>query len=178
MKRSIGIIIFSLVFFACEPTELPAPTNNGSDTFGMLVNGEKWIAYQPGMFTPGTNSADIMYFKNSSALVIYARTKKPKQSFYATVNITKVGSYPFNKILYSEQDSTYVKLITSFCEDENCNDRYTLIDSINSRINITKFDTLNRIVSGTFYMRLLNSNGNNVEIKDGRFDSKFDIYYE
>ena len=42
---------------------------------------------------------------------------------------------------------------------------------------ITKLDTINKIISGTFAFDAVNSTGKKVEIRDGRFDVKF-INYE
>lgn len=49
-----------------------------------------------------------------------------------------------------------------------------ITDSQNTgTITITKFDKINKIVSGTFNFKAKNQNGEIVIISDGRFDKKF-----
>ena len=45
-------------------------------------------------------------------------------------------------------------------------------DSENGKVLISHFDTINRIISGTFYFDAVNSEGEITQIRDGRFDVK------
>jgi hypothetical protein len=48
--------------------------------------------------------------------------------------------------------------------------------NFNGEINITKFDTQNQIVSGTFWMNLQHPiTGDTVKITEGRFDTRFGL---
>ena len=50
---------------------------------------------------------------------------------------------------------------------------YLTNDQIIGELNLKKFDLINQIASGTFWFDAVNSNGQKVEIREGRFDVKF-----
>jgi hypothetical protein len=173
------LFVFILLTSACERTKLPAPTKEGADTFGMLVNGAKWIAYTPGLFTPGGIGADIYFNKKYSTLEISARNKNADQNIYFSIKINGVGTYNFNKAFREAmntgniEDSINCKFKTRFEYSSDCFNSYFLTDSLKSKIIITKMDSTLEIVSGTFFMTLYNSAGTELKITDGRFDSNY-----
>jgi ABC-type uncharacterized transport system substrate-binding protein len=45
---------------------------------------------------------------------------------------------------------------------------YFILDAL-----VSKFDTINRIVAGTFYFTAIDSSGKTVKVTNGRFDIKY-----
>ena len=52
---------------------------------------------------------------------------------------------------------------------------YLTTSSIKGELKITKFDELNRIVSGTFWFDATNSDGEKVQVREGRFDMNYTL---
>ena len=51
--------------------------------------------------------------------------------------------------------------------------QYTTTATVTGELKITKLDTQQRIISGTFWYDAINSDGEKVEIREGRFDMRY-----
>ena len=51
--------------------------------------------------------------------------------------------------------------------------QYTTTATVTGELKITKLDTQQRIISGTFWFDAINSDGEKVEIREGRFDMRY-----
>src|ERR1035437_7438325 len=172
MKKLIQIIFVTIIFLSSCKKDLPPATQTGANTFGMYVNGVLWIPTAPCALCP-SGSASIQFYNSLAKGLLAVSAKKGDEELFFYVNTHyAIGNYPINKIFYNApmQDSCYY--YTRYSINSNCYS-YRLIDSTKSGINITKLDTINKIVSGTFFMTLSNFQGGQMNITEGRFDGKY-----
>jgi hypothetical protein len=174
MKYACGLSLLLLLLLTvnCEkdiPSKtLPPITQEGKNTAGFLLDGEVWVPF-----------VKCRYFSNPCA-DIHARYGEP----YA-------GSNEVEILLGREVNELKSSLIiTSYFPIKNSGD---YIDSVNieflsengdvnlrsftksskypeGNFTITRLDTVDRIMAGTFSFTLRNRKGKTVEITDGRFD--------
>jgi hypothetical protein len=149
-----------------EQEELPPATQEGKNTFGCLINGKVWVsARAPYSFT--TNGQFIYGIYPSEGRVLIMARKlniKPTEDIVLNSNnITSVGSYK----LFLDQSASPGS--TSYYDG---NLRYLISDTINSNLTITKYDTINQIISGTFYFNFIKNNTTN-KVTNGVFDLKW-----
>lgn len=175
MKNLFFLSLVFMLLFSCKDRDeqdtnvLPEATQTGVNTGGALVNGEVWVAKKayPDLNNGGVN-ATMYTFSNGE--------------YKLQISLGKFDNYTGEKILIN---------ITSLSDIENGN--YMLNDSYQNRgayshpaeetyftdssntgvLTITKFDKVNKIVSGTFSFKAKNSDGEVVTITDGRFDKQF-----
>lgn len=178
--------IASISFSNCKKSsttnpidELPHETQTGANTFGCLVNGQ---AFKPGGASMSGGSLRCFYqdlgtginggyyfgvsgtFRDNSngngnsvgiftdSFKIVANTK------YKTLNRLKGNPYA----LYSSYTSN--SPYQSFETDGNI---------YKGEFWIKKLDSFNQIVSGTFWFDAVNSSGQKVEVREGRFDMRY-----
>ena len=152
-------------------SQLPPPTQTGANTFGCLING------QP--YTPkgnnGTSNLYILYdssFRGGALGIQTYRIDGSRRQYLSidTAPVTSIGVYSFIRptgvctanyadtpgassgcnLIYSDQDVAYRS----------------------GYLEITKFDTRARIISGTFNFKLLQPGCDTLKIIQGRFDAK------
>ncbi|TCC86617.1 hypothetical protein EZ428_23185 [Pedobacter frigiditerrae] len=135
---------------ALEPA-LPAETQTGARTFGCLVNGEIWIPTGISMIPAITTSIqfDILSLKTNKGV---------EAVNFSVTNMQTVGSYDLIT------NSNFVRYIY----DTNI---YKCTDGT---LVITKYDKINRIISGHFFFVGKDSaTGKTIKITEGRFDVPF-----
>ena len=165
--KIIAVLLLIVLVTSCNKEELPEITDNGSNTFGMLVNGEIWLPYSPiNILKPLPYGVTYYHSSKIHTLRLLAEnTNKHEIVNLIAENVDTVGTYHFsyrdNSIVSDSADST-VFVVT------NINDKYKLNDSINSVLSITRFDKW--IVSGTFSLEMVDNKGNKLKITQGRFD--------
>lgn len=177
MRGNLGLLLIFLVSIsACRKDHinnqiLPAETQNGKNTIGFTLNGQVWLPYYT--CSLGSDPCGKILARYGTGFggranhigFSFTRRANGKFSFLqispilAISTITSTG----NKI-----DSVSV----GYFSDERKNFANVLPGS---NLNITKLDTLGKIISGTFHFFLseYNNPGNTIEIKDGRFDLVF-----
>lgn len=158
-----------------EQEQLPAATQEGKNIFGCMLNDEVWLPKNyntlgaiPSFFYP----TNISYDRVSKILFIDANqiTKENnKRSIHLySKNIINTGQYK----LYLEPLD---KSTTSYWyrgSQEQQTSIYPISDTVNSNLTITKLDTVNKIISGTFSFDF-NLNNNNIKVRNGVFDLIF-----
>ena len=181
MKKLL-YISFVFVLTGCpkdvdELSKLPRQTQEGAGTFGMLVNGKSW---QPYSFMPTIINRKPLYISYSlrdKFVRVQTRNEQSKEWFlFAVTDISGIGSYTINsKLYFSTSDSAYADCnnTTRFEEDYNCLLSYKFNKLLSSSVNITRLDTIQKIVSGTFEVELISDNNQKLQITNGRFDSHF-----
>jgi len=155
------------------PNILPPLTQEGKNTFGCNINGLVWIPYYACGLIEIPNrckelSSLVSVVDTSRKLPIdwqltVIRELKPGggafSAFYLGARIGQTGNLgSFFSVTY-RKDSIYY------------NPQYPINNASNA-INVTRVDTLNQIISGTFYFTLFNSSDpkDSVVVTDGRFD--------
>lgn len=154
---------------SCKKDPLPKPTQTGANMMACRVNGEKWIA---GDYLTTKGAPTGWYDKQNKVLNIYGKhiDKRLNRTITITVkNVAATGTYSLVNSPFSQ----------GFCGIFDFRpDKYYYTDYQNSgSITFTRFDTVNRIYSGTFSFKATRYVATNVanstdviRITDGRFD--------
>ena len=163
---SIAFTCLLLASMGCsdDDSELPAPTQEGLNTFGCLVNGEIWSPKG----NVGYSNLDISYDPNleggSFDLATYRIINNEDQDYIYmySPNVQNVGSYS----LSIEEG------VVTFDNLPLCNyDRDTSVYRTGI-LNITRLDLEQAIISGTFEFTLAKPNCDTIRVTKGRFDMK------
>ncbi|MBN1183534.1 MAG: hypothetical protein JXB49_14690 [Bacteroidales bacterium] len=163
--KAIAFIIFVLLFLGCDEKqkiELPPITSSGENTMGCLIDGRIFIANYSSIFDPAVQADYIPLFNryNADYLSLTGFSKNE------TIGISLVNATIRTNSSYILNDSL---------NDGWYYDREMIIDyysnsSYTGEIFIIKLDTINYIISGTFWFDAVSEDGELVEIRDGRFD--------
>ncbi|RIH65997.1 hypothetical protein D1164_06950 [Mariniphaga sediminis] len=182
MKKQSAFLLINLLIFilfaagSCEKEneepQLPPITQTGAGTFGCLVNGKVWNS-EPLLFGSPLGASNNQW--EDRRWIIDAVGK----GYTIILEICR------DSVIKGEST-----LKGSFESDEDCSNGIVHFKNYASqtasfqttyddfgKIYISRFDTINQIISGTFYFDAVNSSGEKIEIRDGRFDVKF-INYE
>ena len=149
-----AFFILCLTGMKCKKTilepkqELPAETMEGKRTFGCLVNGNIWLFRDKFPYSGLTTGIqfeilNLSAIRGNDAILIGVR------------NMNKTGDYSLTK---EDNEFTFDNI------------KYTCAEGL---ITITKYDKVNKIISGRFWFKGKNENGETVNIENGRFDVKF-----
>lgn len=159
------------------PDELPPITQEGNNTFGCRINGEIWVSYYScsGMSANpcGEIAADVHQINPSGPLLLslniaIGQKKKDNSltgfSIHTPMNqgISSVGN-KIDSLTINFQDPT-IQLYYNY--------NYY---SKSEKFEITRLDTINKIISGIFELTLYKSPSDSLKITDGRFDLKFQV---
>ena len=187
MKLGLGLLVkasvnffswigLSLLFLlsACDE-KLPKPSTKGANIFACKVNGKSWIADAGGSFSGKKISIVYQADRPQKRFVVYATQNTKKSNTVIQLALEDVSStgtqyfafdtnpYPGdlqfkNHALYSKYKPGSADYIT--------NSKFT------GSINVTRLDTANNIVAGTFEFTAENMDGSGETIKvtAGRFD--------
>jgi hypothetical protein len=150
-----------------ENKELPPITQTGEDTFGCLVDGELWLPKGQLLTTSKTLVELERWYGNIRIWKINANRRVssgfsfriPEEGFNEGVASITVDKSQDLGIYFSWEDNY---------PDEN----FTWNKNLQGELIISKLDTINKIVAGTFWFDLIGDKGTKVEIRDGRFDLK------
>ena len=150
-----------------ELQKLPPITQGGLNTFGCLING---TAFKPGGGALLTNVFSVYYDPTFQGGVLAITAKYYFDGSGTKIQIVNLGADTINTVgtynlqLHSRYGVFYVDSRT------NC-DFNTLYDTpISGTLTITRFDTITRIISGTFSFKVTKPTCGTIEGTDGRFD--------
>jgi len=172
-KQLFGLIIGALLLCSAsckkndtEP-QLPPVTQTGENTFGCLVNGEVWLP-QKGMMVPP--------YGTSNNQNLDKRWMIDCVNQYGTILLTICQDSVLNgSSTFSNEDLCSFAKFIDRSTDESLN-YITDGDTFNGKVTILKFDTEEEIIAGTFWFDAVSDNGQQIQIRDGRFDLKFTEY--
>ena len=166
----VCILALAFIFSNCYKqnlNELPVETQTGSNTFGCKVNG---VIYRPvGVPFSLSYAYDVRYSKANKVVSISTRNG---DQFLRIVldSVYQPGTYPIFNPIKNSFNYANASLDSACVEFANYNS--TQIGSV----IITRIDTINKIVSGRFSGILTKSSCDNINITEGRFDYKMDMY--
>jgi len=154
------------------PDMLPPVTQEGKNTFGCKVNGEVWTPYyQCGLINPFSPCKEL----GSVVSMVDPTNQLPIDlSLTATREIVQ-GSFSSFKIGARIGQSGNVGsffVVTYTSDSFSYHPQYPL-SNLSNAINVTTIDTVNRIISGTFYFTVYGPAGDSLVITDGRFDIRY-----
>ncbi len=179
MKKTFIALASILLFIACkkEVDELPPATQTGANTFGAKIDGKFWV---PAGFGPFPAS-DILtaHFVPGRDLYIEAKNfaSSPNETEITLFikNATEPGVYHFNQSSDGPPSTavSYAYYVKRNITPEN---EWITSNLYTGSVTITKIDTINRFVSGTFQFNALNMYNDPIplSVTDGRFDVEYD----
>ena len=153
-----------------DTTKLPPATQIGANAFGFLLNGKVWRPHYISL-----PEITVDYFQGILDVDAVKKYGSPEifQSLAMTVDINRnnpVKDYVLNSPWGMPDKWKGGGAIFS----DYINKGSGTTDSIwTGKLSITRFDTINRIISGTFSMTLWNSYIDTIKITQGRFDNKY-----
>ncbi len=162
--------------------QLPPETQTGANTFGCLIDGVSFVPTGTGSFTypdypviGGYRGALPPVYYNRTNVYISARQPYLSIDLYIR-NVDKIGIYQLNfdtnafpNAFYPQNYGNYT-YATATTREQEC---ITKSSTYTGKVEITRADTVNRIVSGKFSFKAINTaTGKIVDITDGRFDIK------
>ena len=173
MKVKIKLIPFLLLAFimlaanCCEKDddpELPPITQTGEDTFGCLVDGEVWLPKGQLIYTPRTR----VYLERYFDIKIWhiGASRKISSGFAFRIPEDNLHEGIVNIIVAKSKDlGIYFDL-----DKKYPNENFSWNKDLQGELIISRLDTINRIVAGTFWFDLMSEKGTKIDIRDGRFD--------
>lgn len=175
MPRMRVLVVLLLLLSACkkEITSLPPATETGADTFGARVDSSFFVPQGLGSIHDD-NLLKARYPLATHNLTINARniasTPNEKEFEIFLANVTTPGTYllntPTSQGSLGANYGYYVKRNVTPQNEWMTNASYT------GSVTITRLDTINNIVSGTFQFNAINlyNSPQPISVTDGRFD--------
>jgi hypothetical protein len=179
MKRSLLLFVMAITLSCCNndddntPTnpidQLPPATQTGEQTFGCLINGEPFV---PHSF--GTNAPNAFYQFVDGAYTL---------SIYGSINggtnlkSINVGAIEVQEALEEQMYNLNEEESGNYFGEYNIGGGIIFSGSTNMNnpgiLTITNFDQDNFIISGTFSFTVIDNEGNEINITNGRFDMHY-----
>jgi hypothetical protein len=177
MKHIFIFLMTLLSFSACkkEVKELPPATDSGTNTFGAKVDGRLWAPKSFGI-VPTAPILEARY-EDGRTVVINARNfaNEPTETEFEIYlyHVTAPGTYLLNSTtaIYPNQHANYAYYVERKITPVN---EWVTTAEYTGSVTITKADTVNRIIAGTFAFNAINSYGTPkpLSVTEGRFDIK------
>lgn len=183
LKKTLLFAI--LVTTACQkegiPTlDLPPITMSGENTLGFLLDDQVWANHGRRCTITGCqyNQVEAHLYRQpngdldlevTAAFTLTVDTIDQAFYFYTT-NVTTTGTFPLDSTL--QRGMTFVaSRYTQWYKEYKSNDFHP------ATLTITRFDTTNLIIAGTFSGVLYNPADlrDSVSIREGRFDAQLDF---
>ena len=179
MKNILLSSLFVAVLFSCKKKvdELPEPTQIGANTFGARVDGNLWVPQGFGI-APTAPILEASYAVQGGVVLINARNfgSSPTETeieLYLT-NVTGAGTFQLNQSTqkYPNQTGNYAYYIERRFMPRN---EWITTPQATGSVQITKFDTTAKIISGTFGFSAANTDGSSqrLNVTEGRFDIRY-----
>lgn len=164
-----------------DPNGLPAATQEGKNTAGFLLNGQPWLpAKNPSL--PANSPVGALYgpltqrvLRLSVSLYRYQDAHNRQGLNLYVSRIRQPGTYQFNQtidpgVISGPRPHYGYYSVISPSPGQSF---YTASDA-RGQVLITRFDTVARVVAGTFEAKLKEDGGpDSLSITQGRFDIKF-----
>lgn len=182
--KRLFILLLVFAFLSCRREKvpnlsLPSITQSGQNTLGFLIDSNVWVNYGRRCTIAGCNDNKVeahLYRQPNGDFDLevsagYSVTSETidQMFFLYTTNVTTTGTFFLDNTLGRGMKFIASNYTQSYKEFKN---RFPN----NCVLTITKFDTTNRIIAGTFSGVLYNpaNQTDSVRIQDGRFDAQLD----
>ena len=177
MKKLLVICAALLVLAGCKKDidELPEATQTGANTFGAKLDGALWVPQKFGI-APTAPLLEARY-TGTNSIFINARnfSSSPTETEFEIYirNIPGPGTYPLNQDTdhYPNESASYGYFIKRKLMPLN---EWITTSGQTGSVTITRFDTVNHIISGTFEFRAASTDDTAapISVTEGRFDVK------
>jgi hypothetical protein len=164
---------------AQELAKLPAYTQVGAGTFGCLLNGKAFIPSTccGDFFNPPLPKWRSDYYINDKTYYLEAKNKLDQYSPYYNIGLNLLVNLksprPIKLIIqkgeYLEKSGGGISL-----RSNSSTISYNTFDPSSGQIIISKLDTNNQTISGTFEFKAANET-DTITITDGRFDLPYSL---
>ncbi|MFK5959187.1 MAG: DUF6252 family protein [Lutibacter sp.] len=178
MKKIILLLIIMAIFNCCKNDDythlnpidqLPQATKTGENTAGCLVNDEAFLPNNGSVIPLSCDYLDGEDFTLKISNEINNDLFTILISIYNTP--LQVGqTYELNTIFETNAKSGEYSINN---ESFSSPDYYSTTPAITGELTITHHDFDNAFLSGTFWFNAINSNGEVIEVREGRFDMKY-----
>ncbi len=164
LRTALLTVTVALVIGCKEKEVLPSNTEEGLNTFGVKIDGKIWVPESKIAIVNPVEKISVRYLQGS--LGITARKGATDEVITLVVrDIKSPGTYALNS------NSTDRTTETNF-QGKYIDDEYLLKSGGVNEINFTKFDTINKIASGTFKCQF---QGKNKQITKNFTQGIFDV---
>lgn len=169
-----------------EQEQLPPITQEGAYTFGCLIDGEIYVPkhYSNSIVNPPVVLQASWYQQNQEngkRFVINAEHRRkddnsPREGIVLYTSTDSIENKIYLDVSFlADSLASSGSIYTYEAHKNGPNAVYRSIGGKNSWIHFSRFDTINRIASGTFSIDLLNRDDDQdtVRVREGRFDVFF-----
>ncbi len=187
MKHKLIITLLLPFLFAAscskddtlEPDQLPPITQEGLNTFGCIINGEVMMPKDsPGSLFGFPAKGLVVKYRNDTQhffnIISRNRDKNYTYIYMYIPALISTGTYNFGLSNGRESPLDSPPHPHAYIIKRNKDDIRTFYYSYSNsgQIHITRFDTINTIVSGTFELRAfdVDNPSDTIQITQGRFD--------
>lgn len=184
MKKILSLLLTTFILSCChkddnqpktELEKLPPATQNGANTAGCLVNG---VAFLPkGYLVTGNLVCNYIDGKDFT-LGISERIMQGSSDNIRTILISSFNQnlhdnvgIPFPLVEYGANSKSGEYIINAVASPDP--NYYSTTSIISGELKITHHDFNNAILSGTFWFDAVNSNGEIIKVREGRFDKHY-----
>ena len=178
MKKTILLLVITAIFSCCKNNDntstnpidqLPQATQIGANTAGCLVNGEAFLPNNGSVIPLSCDYLDGEDFTLKISNEINNDLFTILISIYNTP--LQVGqTYELNTMFETNAKSGEYFINTSPSPSPNY---YSTTPTVIGELTITHHDFDNAFLSGTFWFDAINSNGEIIEVREGRFDMEY-----
>ena len=179
MKKSFAFyfVIASLALLSCnkEVTELPPSTQTGANTFGCKIDGKFWVPAGFGII-PTASTLETTFMGKDVLINARNFSSSPTETEFELYikDVTAPGNYPLNATTgYPTRNVSYGYYVHRKVTPDN---EWITSAEQTGMVTVTKIDTINYIISGTFQFQALNlyNTPQPISVTEGRFDVKME----
>jgi len=179
MKTQLLTLTLFTLLISCskknDPTltpleQLPPKTHIGANTAGCLVNGE---AFLPKGYTPSGVLTCFYTNQKYFSLSILEKINNNYKSidiFHNNIELEVGIIYKLNTL--DGRNAKTAEFVINEARPPSP-DFYTTTPQVTGELVITHHDYNNATISGTFWFDAINSTGEKVEVREGRFDMEY-----
>jgi len=160
--------------------QLPPETRTGANTFGCLIDGQPWIPNGGGGFSQtrpmigGYIGQRDCHLTNYNVSIFTSKSDRTNLEIYLK-NVIQTGRYPLNKsTLTTSQNCNPENYALYMIDGKTIDDpdyNYITTTEYIGFVDVTRADTINRIVAGTFEFEAIDKpSGKEIKVTQGRFD--------
>ncbi len=168
---SFSFILLFLLLLSCKKEKLPKPTQKGANTFGCKIDGKIFIPKDV-ITVPVIQGFSSRYSETTKELRLSAveppneKEKRLQRDIVINIHDLKIGDNKLDEI-------SYARIVIS--EEYQLDKYYGTNSTTGGILNITRLDTNQNIISGTFSFVAapMQINSLNVHVTEGRFDISY-----
>lgn len=173
MKKLVFPLLILAFAASCkkEVNELPPATQTGANTFGARVNNDLWVPQGFGPF-PADNLLTVVKAGNDIKIRAQNLSRSPNETEFDILikGVTQTGTYFLNTdVTHPSSSASYAYFVKRNLTPQN---EWITSSAYSGTVIITRIDTVNHVVSGTFQLNMLNTYNSPepLTVTDGRFD--------